>query len=66
MSIMSKVTPHVESTEIIAQVNLLLEILNSRVHGIRDWENTDCILDRVEYDRNEDEFYCFFKQEVRD
>lgn len=57
--------PHVESTEIIAQVNLLLEILNSRGHGIRDWENTDCILDRVEYDRNEDEFYCYFNQEVR-
>lgn len=57
--------PHVESTEIIAQVNLLLEILNSRGHGIRDWENTDCILSRVEYDQNEDEFYCHFNQEAR-
>lgn len=61
----NKVIPHVESTEIIAQVNLFIEILNSRGHGIRDWDNTDCILDRVEYDRNGDEFYCFFKQEER-
>lgn len=61
----SNVTPHVESTEIIAQVNLFLEILNSRGHGIRDWENTESILDRVEYDKNEDEFYCHFKQEAR-
>lgn len=57
--------PHVESTEIVAQVNLLLEILNSRGHGIRDWENTECILDKVEYNKNEDEFYCYFRQETR-
>lgn len=57
--------PHVESTEIIAQVNLFLEILNSRGHGIRDWDNPDCILDRVKYDKDEDEFYCYFRQEAR-
>lgn len=62
----SKVILRVESTEIIAQVNLFLEILNSRGHGIRDWENTDCILNRVEYDKNGDEYYCFFEQEARD
>ena len=58
MSIMSKATPHVESTEIVAHVNLFLEILNSRGHGIRDWENTESVLDRVEYDKGEDGFYC--------
>lgn len=57
--------PHVESTEIVAQLNMLLEILNSRGHGIRDLDNPDCILDRVEYDKDEDEFYCYFRHEVR-
>ena len=55
--------PHVESTEIVSKINMLLEILNARGHGIRDYENTEYTIDRVEYAKDEDRFYCFFKQE---
>ena len=58
--------PHVESTEIVAQINTLLEVLNDRGHGIRDYENTEYTIDRVEYVKDEDRFYCFFKQEDGD
>ena len=54
--------PHVESTDIVAQINMLLEILNARGHGIRDYENTEYTIDRVEYVKDEDRFYCFFKK----
>lgn len=60
MGTLRKITPQVESTEIIAQINLFLEILKSRNHEILDWENPDCKLQRVAYDENEDTFYCFF------
>ena len=53
-------TPRVESTEIVAQINMLIEMLNHRGHGIRDYENKECILERVEYDDIADEFYCYF------
>ena len=58
--------PHVESTDIVSKINMLLEILNARGHGIRDYENTEYTIDRVEYAKDEDRFYCFFKQEDGD
>ena len=57
--------PHVESTEIVARINMLLEVLKSRNHNIKDWENADCVIDRVEYHNGDDEFYCFFRNEER-
>lgn len=47
--------------EISGVINKLLKVLKDKNTEIIDFENPDTCLDRIEYHKDDDELYCFFR-----